>query len=222
MPFFYQKFPFQKIELLSVHIPKTAGMSFLKILEAEYQGSLLKVYKPSLLTKVNEGTLKHIPKRAKALHGHFEVNKHTRRLFPDARIICWLRHPVDRLISHYNYWFTYPPHGNPYHNKFLREKPSLGEFLRDPLYERTIHAYQSFLGELPAEEFFFIGRTEFFSGDLEILASLMKWTSVPAVLPSENIGPKVPLPDNISRDEIEILLKQEIELYHKLIRRFHS
>lgn len=219
---FSSKPPYPNIELLSVHLPKTAGVSFSRTLENIYTKSLKKVYAPKLIQAINQGTSPSLPKKARCVHGHFGLLPHTLDWFPNAKLICWLRNPIDRVVSHYNYWLSYPAHGNSVHDRFLKEQPSLLAFAQNAIYIPTVNAYQSFLGDFTPNQFCFVGRTESFKDDLYKLASLMGWSKENLVFNRENVAHKE---NQISQEEKEalgLLLKDEIALYKSFISYFHS
>lgn len=148
------------VELISVHIPKSAGTSFRKVLQRHYGRRLLVLYGgfgsegyfQSRLDK-HPGTL--------ALHGHFPL-KLFRHSYPQAKKIIWLRHPVDRIISYYYFWKKLRPHGNPNHKRFLIEKPSLVHFAEERCTELA-----DYLDENNILDMDFIGIVENFDEDVQ-------------------------------------------------------
>src|SRR5690606_33266366 len=96
------------LELLSLHIPKTAGTSFRNILKSVYgEDAVVRLdINKNLLTRLNEELYESpaIP-NARVLHGHyFYKNIHKRVEIPEeVKIITWLRDPVKRVISNFYY-----------------------------------------------------------------------------------------------------------------------
>lgn len=219
---FPKKAPFNDIELLSLHLPKTGGISFLQSLRNQYGKGLLEIYSAALIRKINEGHLRKLPRRSVALHGHFQLNEFSRDIFPRARIICWLRHPVDRVISHYHFWQTFPAGENPIHRRFLQDKPDLKQFVSDPYYASSVNVYQSFLGPGDIDELFFVGRLEHYEQDLRNLARKMDWSPAGLFTGRENKGETENRPSAEIRKWLQPALEDEIELYNRLLARHHS
>ena len=167
------------VELIVVHIPKTAGITFQTILNQIYgtqyiyydyeESSIPRVYKPA-----------DIPSEIRAIHGHFAINKYD-NFFPDAKRIIWLRHPIYLLISLYFYWRNIPavnPDDNSIVGKIQRSKMGLYEFAEQPEVRNIL--CQNICGR-KLTNFYFIGLQEFFTQDLAELKTLLGW-------PAFNIG----------------------------------
>ncbi|MDZ7657530.1 MAG: sulfotransferase family 2 domain-containing protein [Sulfurimicrobium sp.] len=89
--------------IVFVHIPKTGGMTFYSMIR--------EIYRPSELHKINPAaesieTYKNLPRarkdRLKAIYGHMDYG--LRDLLPaDSAYVTLMRHPVERVISHFYY-----------------------------------------------------------------------------------------------------------------------
>ena len=92
-----------QVEIISVHLPKTAGSSFRKVLQQVYtkEGVFVDEY-PNHSLKTTREIWENQNRKIKVIHGHFPLNKYARS-FTNARKIIWLRNPVKRLISHFFY-----------------------------------------------------------------------------------------------------------------------
>lgn len=112
------------IMLISVHLPKTAGTSLLDVYREHFKNGLKIDYHYSRLESVPIGT--------KCVHGHFKASKYAG--YPDARFVTWMRDPVARAVSHYNYWKTHglpKSDGNPLRKKVKQGMP-FSDFVFDP------------------------------------------------------------------------------------------
>jgi hypothetical protein len=89
--------------VVSIHIPKTAGTTVADIFSRcfnrrviyDYDGYDHPIAAPDFARNK-----KFISSHFVVLHGHFLASKYL-DIFPDARFVATLRHPVDRTISQY-------------------------------------------------------------------------------------------------------------------------
>ena len=164
------------VEIISVHVPKTAGTTFSQILsdvygiEAVFQDNLnvldSQIYKPS-----------DLPADIKVIHGHFHLDKYN-GYFPDAKRVIWLRNPVVRLISNYFFWRTQEV-GVP------RNMDVLGilEFAEYPGMQNVVTNY---IGKNQLSDFYFVGIMEFLESDLENLKTMMGWPELNIPIRNKN------------------------------------
>ena len=101
--------------LIFVHIPKTAGTSFKGLLNKIYSQSETIVidssdwYKDAKYAKLSNrnclpGAQQIKPStQIKYIVGHFNADRFI-DLYPDAMYITWVRDPIQRLFSNYNYY----------------------------------------------------------------------------------------------------------------------
>jgi GT2 family glycosyltransferase len=98
-----------KEKLFFLHIPKTAGSSFRKIVAAEFPGSGLLIFPAKLMMLSYESEdnaltqAREYMAKANATFSHFRFGMHRLLGIEKARYITLLRDPVQRAISHYNY-----------------------------------------------------------------------------------------------------------------------
>jgi hypothetical protein len=164
--------------LISVHLPKTAGLSFAAALK-EYFGY------PAFLNDYNDWPINTPPMKRKfqalkhfffdkpsdyngidCIHGHFLPLKYAglqRKM--EMKFVTWMRDPVQRVISHYHYWKrSYDPVKSPVlHRRMVEEEWSLERFC---LGREVQNIYKTFLWGFPLKKFDFIGISEFFKEDL--------------------------------------------------------
>ena len=131
--------------LISVHVPKTGGASFRTWLESAFADRVIlydhgdrPLDSASPMNSDSEAFLRdNAHTRLKdgfgVVHGHFWARKYERVV--DAVRIAFLRHPVERLVSHYYFWLSGAPVGpetNPLRRRMIEEKMSLRDFARLP------------------------------------------------------------------------------------------
>lgn len=135
----------------------------------------------------------------RAVHGHFSPDQFW-SAGRNAKLIMWLRDPVERLASYYDFWLATTPHGNPNHDEFLRRAMTLAEFARwDPI--RTEFAEQYVAG-LEPDDFFFIGITERYDAELARLATLLGWSTAGAAAETNVTPGERSVVDEATRREI--------------------
>lgn len=148
-----------KNRIVSIHVPKTGGTSFIEILKNHFGDKLL------LDNGLNEGD-SIIPFNNgvfDCVHGHFPATKYYPRF--DSIYAFWVRNPLDRLISHYNFWKCNDFSGHREWDLFNRENMSLSEFAFSDI---SINHQSLYINdESLIHRADFVGVTEFF--DLSII-----------------------------------------------------
>lgn len=178
--------------ILSVHIPKAAGITLWDMLNKAFVNHIATYYP-------DRDPWAECTDPVKVIHGHFELRWYLDAV-PNPRVIAFLREPLSRAISHFNYW-CHPGEGDPldhplYKEYFQDQEPDLNRFLLAP---EMGNIMTSFL--LPfdrPEQFFFIGFQETFGDDIETLQRLLGIPYQPQphrnsskVSTSQNIRPEV-------------------------------
>ena len=206
--------PEGRLELISIHVPKCAGSSFRRVLEAAYpeEGAFQPLYHREQEVKaIWDGGLPTVDARARAIHGHFPATPALRDAFPEARMIAWIREPVARTVSWYYFWQRTPRHGNPAHDQFLDVAPTLAEFAAHPGVQREMLSY---FERVAVEDFYFIGLMERFDDDVHELASRLGWPE-PEV-PRENVAKERPALDEAELRAVGEALAETVELYRRI------
>ncbi len=205
-------------ELISIHIPKTAGSTFHAILQNTYGFGLKHIQTREDLHIWNNG-LKYRSNKpfVKAVHGHIEAHPNWREQYANAKIIAWIRDPVERVISAYYHWKKNVNHRDDRHSLFVKSQPDLVEFAKMPEFALTVNALQTYLGRLQPREYFFIGRTEHFEEDLGRLRRLMEWKQVE--VPVKNVNVQKPEVRREVKDELFAALRNEYDLYEELMQK---
>ncbi len=90
--------------IISIHVPKTAGSSFHKILKNQYGFRLKHLYKNEEFRLWNNGKYYKSEKPSvKAVHGHIQAHPKWKEQYPKGKLIAWVRDPVARLVSAYHH-----------------------------------------------------------------------------------------------------------------------
>lgn len=210
-----------QVELVSLHIPKTAGTSFRNILKDVYgpgHVARLDIRRNTELNgkKLNSSKLKS---GIKVIHGHFSYQKLIEQfdIKEDTPVITWLREPAERVISNYYYL-----------DKILRKE--LNEEKKDlnilAKMEKTLLEYAAteanrnrmskFLDGITPEEFFFIGFTNHYEEDLAVLARLLNWDNYSLI--KQNITGKKPDVDASTVEQIKALNEADYDIYNKALK----
>jgi hypothetical protein len=208
------------IELIFVHVPKTAGTAMRKMLFDIYgQESILLDYrqksnrKPRSVEEVLETI--NTASNFKVIYGHFHVKKYY-GFFPDAKRIVWLREPIKRLISHYHFWARTQKK-----KKFRgikQEKKQLLNFAQKPANKNLLHTYVEDLNN-----FWFVGIQDFFEEDLAELKSKLGWPEVGISKANQNRTKNYKLlvqsvmDDPQLKQELIKLNQKDIELYQQAL-----
>jgi hypothetical protein len=146
----------------------------------------------------------------RAVHGHFAPAQFW-SAGRNAKMIMWLRDPVERIASYYDFWLATEPHGNPNHDEFLRRDMTLAEFARwEPIRREFPEHY---VAGLEPDDFAFIGITERYQDDLARLARLLGWSS------ASDVGQAPATPRNVTpgaRSVVDAVTREAILDAHTL------
>jgi len=196
--------------IISLHYPKTAGTSFRQTLTSVYSESL-HIYHSHRSLKDKDFYIKH---NKSIVHGHLKIDDY-RSMFPDAKIITWLRDPASRVLSYYNYC------------KYVREKPfsknfgnrykNFTDFINSPRMDRLSNEYNIYIGNYTLEDFLFIGIFERYLVDMFLLSKILNWKryKIKHTNKSKNIE-NINLTNEL-RQIIYRKLPKEYELYKKVL-----
>ena len=162
------------VEILSVHIPKTAGGTFEKCLRRVY-GSGLVLHYGSPQPEISAET--------RVIHGHFLAGAFSRK-YPEAKLVTWLRNPVERFVSHYFYYkgaYELEEEGGNVRREELarllwEEKLSMLQFAE---HHSVKNIMTKFLNNIPLTDFFFAGVFENFQEDFAWLRKSLGWPVMP-------------------------------------------
>jgi hypothetical protein len=199
-------------KLISIHIPKTAGTSFYHILRQVYGDSLSISYKRRDI----KGQAPFFD-QSEVIHGHFLYEEvASLHLQSQAQVICWLRHPVERVISNYHFFIQglQSPDRNPeqYELNKHRISESLLTYAQRKENRNRMH---KFLQGISLKDMFFIGFVEQFETDINQIAKMLNWPKVS--IPVMNKGKSIVTDPHI-RQQILTLNHLDWELYQQAKR----
>jgi hypothetical protein len=154
---------------VSVHFPKAGGSSLKIQLESILGESLLQDYAHDPLGPHAMEEVDDLPSKYKMVHGHYRASRYSK--LRNRFLFTFLRNPMDNLISIYFFWRDFPPSGNPWHLKFLNERPSILDFAKYTPLRRLIS--DAYFGGFDMNTFDFIGFHETRREDYLRLGSLI-------------------------------------------------
>jgi len=209
-----------KIQLVSLHIPKTAGTSFRNMLKSVYGDEAvarLDIPLRGKQVKLNEEAYdeRMISSSIKVVHGHFSPAQ-IYDLFevgPDVPFITWLRNPVDRVISNFHYLekrLMEELAGSRQGGRHLtrRMQRNLLEYAADEINRNIMHKY---VEHLSLDSFYFVGIQEYFEEDVLHLSQKMNWPT-PTVLHHNSTGKAVAISET-DREKIASFNAKDVALY---------
>lgn len=149
------------------HVPKSAGNSFKMALRGYFGDRLLsisagaeKMIDPT--TDIPDGFYVH---NSTCLFGHLAPaqflplkEKH------NIKFMTWMRHPVERIVSHYRFLPEVYDGAGPLQQRVVDEKWGLMEFCLSPEFRNLYSRYYDGFG---LENFDFIGLVEYYKEDLD-------------------------------------------------------
>lgn len=207
------------IELISLHIPKTAGTSFRNILKNVYGKSGVARLDIRKNLELNERAFRgtSLKSKIRVVHGHFSYNDLNSmfELPESCPIITWLRDPAERVISNFYYL------ENVLKKEFKsRQMENIRKIMQKSLLEyarskKGRNRMSKFLKGIDPEALFFIGITEHYEEELKQLSELLGWGPYPIL--SQNMTGNKPVVDEQTRQEIMELNEADYEIYNKAI-----
>jgi len=203
--------------VISVHIPRTAGTSFKKTLDYVYGYSAVKtVYDEPTCKVFRAKQIPVIAKRTRVIHGHMPANQQLIDHFKNPFLVTWIREPFDRAVSHYFYWKQMKYDGSAVHHKFLSNEYTLPQFVKEFHLQNQVASLFSYI---PIEQFNFIGQVENYNQDLERLSNVLHWKKTPVF--KVNNATKAYISESEKKETIN-LLKKEYMIYDKALAIIHQ
>jgi len=176
-----------KIELVSIHIPKTAGTSFRNVLKGVYgKKSVIRfdIRSGGKKIEVEQKQLKgsKLADNIRVIHGHFRYRDLVELVEIDESIpvVTWMRDPVERVISNYYYLAEILSKELQEEKKGLnilaKMQRSLIEYARTEISRNRMY---KFLDGMAVDKFKFVGIQEHYEEDLEDLMQALGVESFP-------------------------------------------
>jgi hypothetical protein len=169
------------LELISVHIPKTAGTSFRNILSDIYGKGLFRIdidNNGKIAVNQDPNFSAQNLLAMTVAHGHFDMEQFREKFEYDPKVpvIVWLRDPVERIISDYRYKSSilHDYAANEIVPRVLkRMEKSLFEFASLPSSQNIIT--ERYFKGMKLGNFAFVGIVENYEKDIQKLSHIMDW-----------------------------------------------
>lgn len=208
-------------EIISIHIPKTAGSSFHGILAEHYGWRLKHIQKAADIKTWSTGKKYYANKPfVKAIHGHIRPHENWKRFYPNAKWVCWLRDPAERVLSAYKHLEKTEHLGDRNQALFAELQPDVESFVRLEAFKPVTRIYQRFLADFLPSDFAFAGRVEYFEKDLQIFANLIGAKALKSKMLNTAEGKKLAITDSL-RSFLGDELVAEYQIYNTFLKAFH-
>jgi hypothetical protein len=217
--------------LISVHIPKTAGITFHGILTRLYGKRLHLDYgaDPYATTgliletvygggRVEERLHEAVRRdRIRCIHGHFPAEKYY-AFFPDSDFLAWLRDPAERVISEFFFCRNLPRPFSDVDRLVQQGIINIREFAE---MEQNRNRQSRMLSNVPFEKFVFIGLCEFFEESVREFSRTFGVRIDPKRVKSRNRNERKPvLTDASVKDFVRALNPDDQRLYEEVRGRY--
>ena len=188
--------------VISVHVPKCAGTSFRRILSGICGARIWFNY--GMIFTREQARADLVPEGTSFIHGHFLADAFD-DLYPRRRLVTWVRHPVERLVSNYSHFLRSPGMRDDCCRALHKQGLSLRQFADLEWMQNETTRY---LANKKVEDFEFVGITERFRESVEAFCETFGFRSVTS-LPQENVNPqRTARGYDVSRGDYEYILER--------------
>jgi ubiquinone/menaquinone biosynthesis C-methylase UbiE len=203
------------VELLSLHIPKTAGNAFTAVLKEVYGLDSIAFDQGKLDPRHIRSDRWPVDCWPRVITGHFELAT-WEPLCTNATVVTWVRDPVARVLSAYHFWKAQGPQGDPWRDFVANGDVAVEEFVR--MYG-TRDVMSALLRGYTLEDLDFVGVQEHFAADLDALSAKLGWPlfDVPRLNATESEEYARFRPSEQLVREIRKLNPADEELYRKAL-----
>ena len=218
--------------IISVHIGKTGGSSFKKILSEIYGDKLFFDYNKGKKPKYWYFKIRtfyrrlikkrfHIPAGTEIIHGHIQSTKYD--FSCDSRkYIVWLREPVQRVMSHFYYWGRNPNPTSMTYLAIAKRGFTIENFIRNRM---TRDVQSRYIDGKNITDFAFVGITEQYERSIRLFLKMFgieKNILIDKInVNGDRNGATYNIPSDL-RDEIVRLNQKDHKLYSEALLHFES
>ncbi|MGB0371060.1 MAG: hypothetical protein ACPGN3_06880 [Opitutales bacterium] len=139
--------------ILSLHFPRCAGTSFRLYLESVFGDALFLNYGAFNSPTSSEDV---IPPGTRCIHGHFRGHVFD-AVYPNARKITWIRHPVERTLSNYFFFKNGPEVVHPFAKPVRSGEMGIEEFC---MQSRMLAEFEYYFRDRVLKDFCWVGIVE--------------------------------------------------------------
>lgn len=216
--------------LIFLHVPKAAGTTMASILTAQY-GKSTSLHTKRQAHQQIKAMSKEQRRQLRLIHGHMPFGIH-RHLSQPWTYFTMLRHPVDRVISHYYYILNSPDHVG---HAIAKAARNLGDYVNCGLVAQTNNVQTRHISGIGGkvefgqctpqhlqqakrnleQVFVLAGTSEQFDATLLLLGQRLGWT--PSPYPKLNVNPRRQQREDLPKKIIATIERHntlDLELYH--------
>ena len=200
--------------IISVHIPKCAGTSFRHVLQEMFGRLLWANYGDDFSRAA-------VPAGTQCIHGHFNALAYS-EIWPEARVLTMVRHPVQRVVSNYHHFRREPDGRNSASIRLQAERMTLRQFAELDEVRNEITRYTA--GLRPAD-FAYVGVAERFAESVLLLRRTLGVDKAISAI-RDNVNPDR-MTENyelsaVDFDHIAELNSVDLEWYEAAVRNFDA
>ena len=207
----------RNVDLVSYHIPKTAGTSFRKMLEAEFgKNNVVGLYNPQEANAFSKGAELRFKNKFSAIHGHFKPHKNHKISYPSAKTMVWVRDPVERIWSHVGHLLKLKeqhPHFDELSRLYIQkgivsQSKIVCDIIKNQTLPYMVDFYSRFFSNVSINDIDFVGSIHQFDSHVLLLNEMFSMKLKPKktnVLSSTDIPSEVKALESLLRHEYEIV-----------------